>query len=83
MIQHNFQMHYDEAGDVLYVDITPSAAAYSKPIDDNRVIDYDAINNPVGIEFFNVSEGIDLSSMPHEEQLTTYLEETGTFKIYA
>ena len=84
MVTHQFEMHYDQTGDVLYIDITPDQTSYSKLIDDNRVIDFGADHLPVGIEFFNVSEGIDLASLPYEEELSEFFGEKGkAFKIYA
>ena len=82
MTTHQYTMHHDIQGDVLYVDITPEKTSYSKPIDDNRIIDFGSNHLPVGIEFFNVSKGIDLSSLPYEEQLYSFFEEKGkAFKI--
>ena len=84
MVTHQFAMYHDKLGDVLYVDITPGETSYSKPIDENRVIDFGSNHLPVGIEFFNVSKGIDLSSLPYEEELASFFGERGkAFKIYA
>ena len=83
MAVHEFQMHHDRKGDVLYVDITPASTAYSKVIDKNRVIDFGSNHLPVGIEFFNVSQGIDLSSLPYEDELTEFFDANGAFKVYA
>ncbi len=50
----------DEQADAVYVQFRRSAVARTEELNDSVAVDYDAEDQPVGVEFLNVSLGIEL-----------------------
>ena len=73
---------YDEQADAVYVQFRRSTVARTQDLSDGVAVDYDAEGLPLGVEFLNVSSGIDLDQVPHRAQVAKLLEERH-FKVYA
>jgi uncharacterized protein YuzE len=65
---------YDQRADALYVRLSDKPVAKTSEIGDGRVADYAQDGTVVGIEFWGVSEGIDLHDVPEEHALRRELE---------
>ena len=52
------------AEDILYIQLSEEPFAYGRNFGDNTHVNFDVEDNPIGIEFVDVSEGIDLSDLP-------------------
>lgn len=77
-----YKLSTDPRADAIYVQVSDLPIAYSKELDDNRIVDYNYDDAPVGVEFLSVSEGIDLNDLPVNLQLTGAFEGLG-IKILA
>jgi uncharacterized protein YuzE len=73
---------YDEQADAVYVQFRRSSVTRTEELSDRVAVDYDADGRPLGIEFLNVSSGIDLDQVPRRAQVAKLLEERH-FKVYA
>lgn len=75
---------YSQEADATYVYLNPGRVAYSKLLDDLRVIDFGEDGRVVGIEFLQVSDGIDLSDVPERERVEQLINDLGLgVKTYA
>ena len=75
---------YDEENDVLYVQFSVAKVARTRPFGDLRLVDYDAQDRAVGIEFIAASEGLDVSDLPLGDQIEALLIENGLhFNVFA
>jgi len=75
------KLKHDKIADAIYIKLSNMPYAYGKDLDDLRRIDYDAEGNPRGIELLCVSNGVNLSSLPHIDEIAKALEAEG-IKIY-
>lgn len=73
---------YDEQADAVYVQFRRSTVTRTEELSDGVAVDYDAEGRPLGVEFLNVSLGIDLDQVPRRAQVAKLLEERH-FKVYA
>ena len=73
---------YDEQADAVYVQFRRSAVARTEELSDSVAVDYDRDCHPLGVEFLNVSAGIDLDQVPSRAQVAKLLEERH-FKVFA
>ena len=73
---------YDPEADAIYITLSDSAVAYTKSLDDSRLIDYDTNHKPVGVELLCVSHGVTTDNLPFENEITKLLEDKHV-KIYA
>jgi uncharacterized protein YuzE len=64
---------YDKTADAAYILINDLPHAYSKEIDDTRIVDYTEDGKVIGIELLYVSGGVDLSGLPYESELSKLL----------
>ena len=76
------KIEHDSVADALYITLLDEPCAYTKTIDDVRLIDYSVGHEPIGIELLCVSEGIDLTGIPHADEISVALAGR-SFKIYA
>ncbi len=78
------RLEYDPEADALYIYLRDVArvAMCKARIDISRVIDYDEKGEPLGVEFWNVSGGLNLDDVPERETVTRLLEEHH-FKVFA
>ncbi len=73
---------YDPEADAVYVYFAEREVAATEEISDSVAVDFDTSGQPVGVEFLNVSLGIDLGQIPHRAEVAKLLEDR-RFKIYA
>ena len=73
---------YDKKADAIYILFGDEQQAYTKELDNERLIDYDANNNPVGVELLCVSMGVITDDLPNRTEVERILDEKG-IKIYA
>jgi len=73
---------HDTKADAVYITLSNKAVAYTKSLDDTRIIDYDANGNPVGIELLCVSNGVMTDDLPLASEVTQLLENKH-IKVYA
>ncbi len=73
---------YDEAADAVYVYFTRNEVDRTDEVSSQVYVDYDANGDPVGIEFLDVSDGIDLNDIPRRDDVARLLEGRD-FRIYA
>ena len=71
------EVRYDEGADALYVQLNDLPAAKTTPVDDLRLIDYSADGRVVGVEFLQVSGGIDLSALPFMHRIEELIRDRG------
>ncbi len=73
---------YDQEADAVYVYFAEREVAATEEISDSVAVDFDSSGQPVGVEFLNVSLGIDLGQIPNRAEVAKLLEDR-RFKIYA
>ena len=56
--------------------------AYSKMLDEERNVDYAADHEPIGVEFLNVSHGVNVDDLPEQEAISHLLKEHNV-KVFA
>ena len=77
-------LSYDPEADTLYVRFTTEQVCRTTALGDLRLVDYDAKNEVVGIEFIDVSGGIDLHDLPFAAKIEESLGVSrDKFKIVA
>jgi uncharacterized protein YuzE len=68
---------YDREADTLYVRLNEQDVSYTTPVDDLRLLDRAADGTLVGVEFIDVSGGIDLHDLPFGPQLEQLIGASG------
>lgn len=63
------QYQSDAISDALYVTLADKKVAFTREIDSNRFIDYAEDGSAVGIDILEVSAGVELSDLPHSEEI--------------
>ncbi len=70
---------YSPTADALYTRFNDRRIAYTDNISRHgyyeRGVDYADDDTPVGVEFLNVSRGVDLTDVPHAEEIAHLLRE--------
>ena len=68
---------YDSTADAIYIYLTDAGpegrAARTVPIDDARMVDYDAAGIVLGVELLGVSHGVDLEGLPEKESAMAFI----------
>jgi uncharacterized protein YuzE len=70
-------LQYDDQVDALYVsfrEIEPGGVKKVRMVDDRRNVDYDANDEPIGVEFLCVTDGISLDGIPRADQIARALQ---------
>jgi uncharacterized protein YuzE len=70
-------IRFDEEADALYIafrEIEPGGSKNQQALDDFRIVDYDATDTPIGVEFLVVSGGINLDGVPYAEEISRALK---------
>ncbi len=63
-------VQYDSEADAVYVRLRePIGDVKSRPVDDARIVDYDAEGHVVGVELLDASHGIDLEGLPEADAI--------------
>ncbi len=72
-------VRYDPDADALYVRFADAVVAYTDDVSRGRQyergIDYAEDDTPVGVEFLNVSRGVDLTDIPRADEIARLLVE--------
>jgi uncharacterized protein YuzE len=68
------RVEYDKKADAIYIYLSNGLYAYGKNLDHERRIDYDANDEPIGIELLCVSEGVITNDLPHRGEIERLLE---------
>jgi len=76
------EYQYDSNADCAYILINNLLHAYSKELDETRVIDYAEDGTVIGVELLYVSGGVDISGLPYQSEIEKLLEKHG-IKVYA
>jgi len=75
---------YDQEADAIYVWLADAKASKSAQLDDFRNIDYSADGAVVGVEFIDVSGGVDLSDIPYSQTVERVIGDLGLgIKLFA
>lgn len=75
---------YNAQADTLYVRLTDQPVGSTTPLDDLRILDHGVDGTLVGVEFIDVSRGIDLHDLPFGAELERLIADSGhTFRIVA
>lgn len=67
------QLTYDEIADAAYVYFTQAPVSSTEELASGVLVDYDKDGVAVGVEFLDVSDGIDLSEVPRRDEITSLL----------
>jgi len=78
----NNRYTYDKRADAIYIKLSDEPIAYTEALDDERIIDYDAKGNPVGVELLCVSDGVITEGLPALNEIIHILE-SEQVKIFA
>lgn len=75
---------YDPEADAIYVWLTDGETVKSTQLDDFRNIDFSGDGGVVGVEFLDVSGGVDLKDIPYSETVEKLIGELNLgIKIFA
>lgn len=66
---------HDIKADAVYIYLSDAPVAYTKELDDNRLMDYSADHKPVGIDLLSVSKGVDVEDLPRKKDILKVLDE--------
>ena len=73
------EFRYSPTADALYIQFNDRRIAYSEDVSRNgyyeRGVDYADDDTPVGVEFLGVSRGVDLTDVPHAQEIARLLRE--------
>lgn len=77
------EYQYDPNTDCAYILINNNFPhAYSKEIDETRIIDYAKDGTVIGVELLYVSSGVDVAGLPYQSQISELLDKHN-IKVYA
>lgn len=76
------RVEHDKEADAIYIYLSDDKYAYGKDIDNERRIDYDANDKPIGVELLCVSEGVILEDLPYSSEIEKILIDKH-IKVYA
>ena len=68
-------LELDTQANAAYVQIAKKSVASTRELDSQRIVDYDAHGEIIGIEFLTVSRGVDLRDLPHRDQLARLFDD--------
>ena len=73
---------YDRAVQALYVRLSDKPYDHGRDLDEDRRIDYAADGTPIGVEFLDVDQGVNLDNLPEHDAIAKALEPFG-LQLYA
>lgn len=76
------RLKYDKEVDALYVYLCDLPFGYNRILDEQRVVDYAEDHQPIGVEFLNVSHGVDVRDVPEQAAIGRMLQEHN-FQVFA
>jgi uncharacterized protein YuzE len=65
----------DPFADAVYVEVSDEPVASTVGLDAQRILDYNAQGEIVGMEFLAVRRGVDLRNLPYRDELASYFGE--------
>ena len=71
------RVEHSEGADAIYIQFAEVAVQRTEALDDRRMLDWAADGTLLGIEFLDVSGGIDLTGISQRQQLEPLLHEFG------
>ena len=75
---------YDRDTNALYVRLSGASVARTTSLDDFRMIDYSADGAVVGVEFIDVTAGVDLEDVPFHQKIEDIIGQSGLdIKLFA
>jgi uncharacterized protein YuzE len=60
---------YSPESNAVYIQLSDEEITRTQPVDDARIVDYDAKGRVVGVEILGASTGIDLRDLPERDRL--------------
>jgi uncharacterized protein YuzE len=72
---------YDPKADAIYITLNSGLYDHGYDLDDDRRIDYDENNVPIGIEILSVSHGVDFRGLPYSQELIEVIKKYGYIDI--
>ncbi len=76
------RIKYDKKADAIYIYVDDTQYSHGKDLDEERRIDYDINNQPIGIELLCVSEGVILDDLPYQNEVEKILADKN-IRMYA
>jgi uncharacterized protein YuzE len=76
-VRRDTPVQFDAEADALYVYLSDGPLVRTQIIDDGRMVDWAADGQVVGLEFLDVSHGIDLRGVPCAERVPDMLKAAG------
>ena len=76
------EYQYDANTDCAYILINDLPHAFSKEVDETRIIDYTKDGTVIGVELLYVSSGVDVSGLPYQSKISALLDKHN-LKVYA
>jgi len=71
------EVRYDKKADAIYVCLSDKLYAYGKDLDNERRVDYDANDKPIGVELLCVSTGVITDGLPDKAVIERALADRG------
>lgn len=71
------RLEHDPEADAAYVRLSDKPYAYGIDLDEERRVDYDANDCPIGVEVLNISHGVNVEGLPFAEEIMNLLEKHG------
>jgi uncharacterized protein YuzE len=65
----------DPVADAAYVYVAERPIAATRALDPQRLVDYDAAGEIIGLEFLAVHRGVDLHDLPYRQRLSRFFGE--------
>jgi uncharacterized protein YuzE len=76
------RVSYDRTVQALYVRLADAPYDHGEDLDEDRRVDYAADGTPIGVEFLDVDEGVNLDGVPRAAEIAEALRPLG-LKVYA
>lgn len=73
---------YDAGADAVYIRLSDLPYAFGEDLDHERRVDYAESGQPIGIEIFCVSQGVDTHGLPSEDAVNRLIRQHH-FKLFA
>ena len=71
------KIKYDKKADAIYITFNSLPYSYGKDLDEERHIDYDDNDKPIGIELTCVSDGVFTDELPYRAEVERLLGDKG------
>jgi uncharacterized protein YuzE len=76
------RIELDPLADAAYVRVTDHPVARTKELDSQRILDYDAQGEIVGLEFLAISQEVDLAGLPYGQELARLFDGHNVSPVY-